>query len=473
MSKFRILVLCAAIPLIVVGCSKDRYELTKVCDHSPDLNGQTNCCAIGKQFDGRPDTFEPLSYQCVDSLLTCKSAVLQNYKEGWRYPFVPNASYRRVAEFNTGCAATEWTKTTSSAVSIVAKLPTIKSVPVSDVLDCRKACDYDFDNSSGGGDPGQCPAIKLNADVVGSLFSFYSSVDPSSYTDATTWVPIGTIANQFGVPKDQLQSCPRTDVVVEKSGSVLNIGQSCESAVSFDDQGNELTSTLKIASLVSGNVTQSDLKVRWMEYTSPTSTFSIEHMDETYNKLFGGYIARSGMLYDAAIAEVVNKANFKSCVRARSPLSVTSADEYITKKASVDALEQSMRSYIKAVAPYYNAGKSTDPYPGMAETLQKLTDGDLNSLKNEITSNAKPGVAVDGAYIASLAEWMDSGLCHQMITANGRINSDFVRAYDSAFVLGRVFEQRNLAKARLLRCAFSQVFLSQQFSDALAKVIKQ
>jgi hypothetical protein len=445
-----------------------------VCSHDPNVAAATNCCAVGHEYPHQPDSFDPYTYQCKSSQEECIAGIAGNLN-AYRYPFTPDAAYKNVSEFNSGCALVEWSEDAFHAISSIAlKLAEMSRVPRGEDLECLKVCDYDFSgHDSKTGDPGKCPTIDLNSDVVGSLFLFYSSIDPGSYSEDTTLVPMSRIAAQFNVSDEELRLCQRSDVVVSKSGLVQNIGQGCDSAVSFDDQGNIVGSTLSIPPLLSGTMKQSDLDVKWMEYTSPTSTFTVKHSDENYDKVFGGFVQRSGMLFDAVVSEIVNKDDFKHCVRARAPLAVNQADQYILKEDSTDFLVEAMKAYITAIAPYYNPGTGGSPYPGFNDAFEKLTADQADNVVKTIAASAKSGVTIDAAYLVSLSTWMDAGLCHQMAVQDGRLSYDFVRAFEANFIAGKNPSARSFAKSRLLRCVSAQGLLPPKFFDALSTVAKK
>lgn len=454
-------------------CDGDSYRLASICSHPVEQSDEKNCCAVGRSYPYQPDTFEPYSYSCETSVSACKSGIGGNLNDS-RYPYVPDATYRKVDEFNSGCAVTNWVKenftASMQALSVALK---VKSVPENKQLECREVCDYDFDNGSVGGDPGLCPQFELRADIVGSLFSFYSTVDPSSYASEVTRIPIQNIATQFNVPDDEFQKCIRSEVLVHRSGTVQNIGQTCESKIGFDHQGSEIASTLKIGPVLSGTVLEVGKNIRWMEYTSSDSSFSINHSVEDYQKLFGGYVKRSGMLYHAAVAEIINENNTKICVQARPPLNVSKDDKYITKDAGAEVIERSARAVIKAFGEESKQNETTRAfYPGFQESVADISDNQKSTLIDEIRTTANPGVEVGPDYINSLAAWMDSALCNQMISTKDGFNHDYIRAFDAEFVVGKNPERRNNAKTRLLRCAFSDIFVSEDFKEGLRRAMQ-
>lgn len=467
-SRFALTISCIT---LLFGCgNKDSYELATLCSHPVNQTGEKNCCAVGRSYPYRPDTFEPFSFSCEESASACASGIGGNLNDS-RFPFVPNATYRKVAEFNSGCAVVEWQKNNfMPALRALSAAISIKKIPASSEVDCRKVCDYDFGSGTGGGDPGSCPAFELKADIVGSLFSFYSTVDPTSYSSDVTRVPIQTIATQFNVSDDEVQNCARSEVLVHKSGLVQNIGQACESSIGFDHQGNDIVSKLMIGNILSGSVIETDQKIRWMEYDSPEHAFTLEHSEENYNKLFGGYVKRSGMLYHAAIAEIVTENDEKICVQARPPLNVSKDDGYITKEADAEVIEKSARAIIHALGSLSSQPNSS-LYPGFQDAVSELGGNQKNSLIQEIKAS-NPQVEVGADYVNSLAAWMDSVLCHAMITSKDGFSLDYIRAFDAQYVAGQVPERRNNAKTRLLRCAFSDAFVSENFKEGLRRAMQ-
>lgn len=454
------------------GCSKD-YELTAICSHDPSSGSPPHCCALGTEKTGMPASFVPENYSCQSNVTSCKSLIGGVYN-AFRWIWIPSSADKDNAALNSGCASVQWKEKSSFTSAAVATLAArrLNLVKLGGTLDCRKDCNYGF-GGPGTGDPNKCPAISLRSDVVGSLFTFYASVDPSSYPNDTTLVPIKTIAQAFHVSADDLKACPRTDVTVHRDGLVQNTGQKCESLVKFNDQGSDLTSKLSISDVLSGTVTESNKDVRWMEFGSQQTSFSIHHSDSTYNKLFGGYVSRSGMLFSSTVAEMVNGDGYKFCVRGDPPLSVSNADAYVTRQADAATLEKSIRAYVKGVAAHYDSKNSNrQPYPGFAEALDKLDTQEKQSLIREISS-AAPKVKVDDFYLASLSNWLDAALCEKMLYRDGKLNHDLLDAFNNRFVFGQGSERREQASANLLRCAFADAHLSENFKQALQKVIPQ
>jgi hypothetical protein len=462
-STITILLLSSLAALPLSGCTVDNksYNMTSICGHSPG-GGPPLCCAIGPkpvQY-----SFNPNSFSCTQTQAQCANAVTGS--DTYRYPWIPGSSDHDNTELNTGCQVTWAEKAILAGAQAIVKQTKLVFTAAAEPLDCRKECDYDI-NLNGGGSPDKCPAVGLNADVAGALLDFYSTVDPSSYPDDVTIVPLDSIASSFNVPNDQLKQCARTDVVVHKNGLVQNIGADCPSHITSDIDGAKTTEVLSLAPLLSGRVTQSDKDVRWMEYDNPQSTFSLIFDDSDLNKLWGGPISRSGMLLAHPVGEVTTQFG-KICVRADPPLMVSDADQYLTRTAPRTTLKDSMQVITKAIAPFYDSSsQNRPPYPGITFALNKLDMKANEELFLSMEQVAKPDISVNSAYIESLANWMDAALCNEMAYRDGHLDRDFLRAFKERFIKGQSPAERNAAYANLLRCAFAPRYLSADFQDAL------
>ncbi|RWQ57835.1 hypothetical protein [Mesorhizobium sp.] len=461
-------VACAISSAIMV--SSCGWKLTKVCNR--DVGSTPGCCAIGTQsVDG--SEFYDQDYSCRNSQKECQESVTQAYPAS-KFKFTPTDAYKHNQNFNAGCAATEWKQKdlfefVSSAIPAVTT-----SFRMDEQVDCRVECNYDFPNEKATGSVQSCPQLTLNADIPGALFLFYSMIDPKSYPDETNVVPIENISRQFGIPSQQLTECKRSDVFVERSGSVNNIGGECRSIVDFGTEFGEERSELTLPVQLSAYVSQSDSRIRWTEYSSPNSAFKFAHANKIYDKFYGGYVPRSGMLYDVAIAEIINRDSEKKCVRAKADLSANNSDTAVMA-SSETFLSEAMKRLLQAIASrleeYKAEEKEARPYPAIAATTAQLSKGEMDVLVKGITEAGNGQITSD--QVISISHWMDASLCNKMIDTDGRFNNDYIRAYQQKYLSTTFGDARVAAFENLLRCAYSPAYISPAFENAVTSVVEK
>jgi hypothetical protein len=455
--------LAMAAPLTLASCG---YNLESVC--KPSNNA---CCAIGTTDIGTGN-FIDQDYSCQPNQSACVATTTSSYP-AHKFNFFPDdEGYRSNGQFNSGCSKTTWVKESfsealfgrSAAPSITAGL-----VPKEEALDCRAACTYDFEGIDSTGSVATCPEIALKADVVGSLFKFFSDVNPATYTEDVSVVPIEEISQGFGVPESGLKSCKRSDVFVHKTGLVQNVGESgktCDSVVSFVSDGATLKAKISISSILSGTVQASSYLGSWMVYDGPDKSFNLAFENPFLAVDYKGHVSKSGMLYDVVVAEISNELGRKGCVRARTPARDLG-------KQALDSTDERFIAMLKLLVPL---GVEKLPLEAESETTTEglppsilgvfrlsataLTDDEIDSLPFVGSSTEATSLTEVRQEIESTADWLDAAVCNRVlesVEANNR--EEFAVALYERLTARTSNDSEGAA--RFLRCAFYPVLVPE------------